>query len=176
MVNRSNSERLRGFDVRQTNGLTDICDSRVAFATENIFLIFKEKLCITRTKLAINGGWSEWSDWSSCQSNCRKSRTRKCNNPSPLFGGANCTGDDYGESPGTCYGGTCCPGLKISGKKKVNMLLFLDTSDYIGCYGRNSKGVYSDKLTTSSYATTMTNCYCVGYCASKGYALAGIYK
>ena len=57
-----------------------------------------------------------------------------------------------------------------------NVTLCLDTSDYIGCYGRNSNGVYSDKLYTSSYDTTMTNCYCIGYCASKGYSLAGIYK
>ena len=35
MANRSNSERLRGFFVRQTEGRMDICDSRVAFATEN---------------------------------------------------------------------------------------------------------------------------------------------
>ena len=39
MVDRSNSERLRGFCDRQTDGQTDpqtdICNSRVAFATEN---------------------------------------------------------------------------------------------------------------------------------------------
>ena len=40
MVDRSNSERLRGFDFRQTERRTDrhfnICDCRVVFATENI--------------------------------------------------------------------------------------------------------------------------------------------
>ena len=36
MADRSNSERLRGFDNIQTDRRTDICDSRVAFATENI--------------------------------------------------------------------------------------------------------------------------------------------
>ena len=39
MVDWSDSERLRGFCDRrtdgQTDGQTDICDSRVAFATEN---------------------------------------------------------------------------------------------------------------------------------------------
>ena len=35
MIDRSNSEWLRGFGDRQTNRLMDICDSRVAFATEN---------------------------------------------------------------------------------------------------------------------------------------------
>ena len=35
MADRSNSERLRGFCDRWTDGQTDICDSRLAFATEN---------------------------------------------------------------------------------------------------------------------------------------------
>ena len=43
MVDRLDSERLRGFFDRrtdvQTDGQTDICDSRVAFATENIQFI-----------------------------------------------------------------------------------------------------------------------------------------
>ena len=30
-------ERLRGFDFRRTDGQTDICNCRVAFATENQF-------------------------------------------------------------------------------------------------------------------------------------------
>ena len=39
MADKSDSERLRGFDDRQTNELTDICNSRVAFATEKAFLL-----------------------------------------------------------------------------------------------------------------------------------------
>ena len=35
MVDRSDSERLRGFCNRLTDRQTDICNSRVAFATEN---------------------------------------------------------------------------------------------------------------------------------------------
>ena len=35
MVNRSNSERLRGFGNGLTDRQTDICYSKVAFATEN---------------------------------------------------------------------------------------------------------------------------------------------
>ena len=34
MVNRSNYERLSGFYDRQMDGHMDICNSRVAFATE----------------------------------------------------------------------------------------------------------------------------------------------
>ena len=35
MADRLDSERLRGFDFRKTDRQTDICDCRVAFATEN---------------------------------------------------------------------------------------------------------------------------------------------
>ena len=35
MADRHDSERLRGFDFRWTDRRTDICDCRVAFATEN---------------------------------------------------------------------------------------------------------------------------------------------
>ena len=36
MADRLDSERLRGFDFRRTDRRTDICDCRVAFATENM--------------------------------------------------------------------------------------------------------------------------------------------
>ena len=42
MVDRSNSERLRGFGDRQTDGRPDNCDSRVAFATENVMTVVPE--------------------------------------------------------------------------------------------------------------------------------------
>ena len=44
---------------------------------------------------AINGGWSEFENWQSCDETCHKKRGRSCTNPSPAYGGENCTGDDY---------------------------------------------------------------------------------
>ena len=44
MADRLDSERLRGFDFRRTDGQTDICDCRVAFATE------REKLSRNRSR------------------------------------------------------------------------------------------------------------------------------
>ncbi|CAD5114042.1 DgyrCDS3194 [Dimorphilus gyrociliatus] len=42
------------------------------------------------------GGWSEWSPWSDCEPSCRgdgiRTRTRNCNNPPPINGGAECPG------------------------------------------------------------------------------------
>ena len=54
MVDRSYSERLRGFCDRLTDGLTDrqtdICDSRVAFATENMIDQISERTKIRYIK------------------------------------------------------------------------------------------------------------------------------
>ena len=60
----------------------------------------------------IDGGWSTWTEWSSCQSNCRKSRNRTCDSPAPLFGGAECPGNNTELRPLPCYGGDCCPGKR----------------------------------------------------------------
>ena len=45
----------------------------------------------------VAGGWGKWSPWSKCKAKCPKTsgkqmRQRKCNNPPPSNGGANCIG------------------------------------------------------------------------------------
>ena len=43
----------------------------------------------------VDGGWGSWSPHSSCSKTCGrgyKERTRQCNNPTPLHGGAECSG------------------------------------------------------------------------------------
>ncbi|XP_001199810.3 hemicentin-1 [Strongylocentrotus purpuratus] len=45
----------------------------------------------------VDGGWSDWTEWGACQAKvCRKRgnrfRTRRCNNPEPLYGGSHCEG------------------------------------------------------------------------------------
>ncbi|XP_066275485.1 coadhesin-like [Branchiostoma lanceolatum] len=50
---------------------------------------------IYERKSEIDGSWSEWSLWSTCNVSCGvgyKTRNRSCDNPAPLYGGANCTG------------------------------------------------------------------------------------
>ena len=48
----------------------------------------------------VDGSWGSWTDWSSCKGReCGResqSRTRKCDDPRPLNGGAECPGSDEG--------------------------------------------------------------------------------
>lgn len=46
----------------------------------------------------INGNWSAWSAWSACSKTCGKgfkSRKRLCNNPTPMYNGRTCDGENY---------------------------------------------------------------------------------
>ena len=58
----------------------------------------------------VDGSWSDWTAWSRCDTNCRKTRNRVCNNPTPLLDGVDCAGNSTEED--TCYGEDCCPGPK----------------------------------------------------------------
>ncbi|XP_071100622.1 coadhesin-like [Haliotis cracherodii] len=68
------------------------------------------------TECPIDGGFSEWVEWSNpdCPVTCGReaekivSRNRSCTEPSPLFGGANCTGPSE-ESTNRSCNNTECP-------------------------------------------------------------------
>lgn len=59
----------------------------------------------------VNGGWSAWSQWIECRCPGRspfgQKRTRNCNNPMPLNGGATCSGPNVQKTP-DC---SPCPGI-----------------------------------------------------------------
>ena len=61
---------------------------------------------------AVNGEWSEWSAWSECSARCVKGsqrRSRTCDNPAPVNGGAPCDGEASQRVPCTVF----CPGLCV---------------------------------------------------------------
>ena len=57
-----------------------------------VYLIFVLLLSRASAKRPVNGGWRGWSGWGNCNSGCRQSRRRDCDNPTPMFGGATCSG------------------------------------------------------------------------------------
>ena len=61
--------------------------------------------------------------------------------------------------------------VNITKKTLIGKSQFLDTSDYIGCYAKE-EGLTSNRI----FKTLMTNCYCVGYCRSLNFSLAGLYQ
>lgn len=52
--------------------------------------------CVNKPCDPIHGNWSVWSKFSDCSKSCGgglQTRTRHCDNPSPQYGGLNCTGE-----------------------------------------------------------------------------------
>nr|XP_011425021.2 coadhesin [Crassostrea gigas] len=58
----------------------------------------------------IDGRWSLWSQWSECTclNPVHATRSRSCNNPTPMYGGLPCAGDST-ENKG-CFISGCIPG------------------------------------------------------------------
>lgn len=58
--------------------------------------------------IAINGSWGSWGSWGPCSVSCNmgaRFRQRRCNNPSPAFGGSECEGKH--EEFKTCKNDYC---------------------------------------------------------------------
>ena len=70
--------------------------------------------------LSVNGNWSGWGEWSTCPGFCGSSfvnRTRKCDDPPPEHGGANCTGPAVDVKE--CNHSQRCTGMLISRKESL---------------------------------------------------------
>ena len=63
--------------------------------------------------LVVDGGWNDWTAWTSCTKTCgggEQERVRACNNPTPVNGGADCSGKNtmtqpcnWNDCPGKYY-------------------------------------------------------------------------
>ena len=63
--------------------------------------------------MSVNGGWTEYNIWSECSVTCgggNQTRNRSCTNPSPSFGGRQCTGSSIENR--VC-GTEHCPGKLV---------------------------------------------------------------
>ena len=69
------------------------------------------KLTVIMLLNKVDGGWSDWSTWADCSVECGKgetSRTRKCDNPAPQYGGNSCHVDGSKDTEmQTCYRTPC---------------------------------------------------------------------
>ena len=66
--------------------------------------------CDMKIPCPIHGGFSLWTKWSLCSAKCGKgirTRNRLCNNPEPMFGGADCLGVLIQEE--VCMADVHCP-------------------------------------------------------------------
>ena len=62
--------------------------------------------------IIVHGNWSSWSQWSSCSVTCSNgtvTRSRSCIDPTPQYGGNDCTGAE--NETDTCFSGIPCPGI-----------------------------------------------------------------
>ncbi|XP_063400323.1 A disintegrin and metalloproteinase with thrombospondin motifs adt-1-like isoform X2 [Mytilus trossulus] len=74
----------------------------------------------------LDGNWtdySEWSSWDTCNVTCgggfySRYRNRTCENPEPMFGGMNCSGDDIDQQKGNCNKQRC-KAIEISDVSKI---------------------------------------------------------
>lgn len=72
-------------------------------------MYYLQKYFLGIVETPTDGGWSRWSAWGHCSVSCgtgKVSRSRLCNNPTPLHGGRFCEGDPIEWKP--CF--INCPG------------------------------------------------------------------
>ncbi|CAC5422950.1 HMCN [Mytilus coruscus] len=70
----------------------------------------------------IDGQWGTWQEWETCNTTCGngfKQRIRKCDSPSPYFGGSECMGLDFDIQ--TCYQDKC-PDAQLQTKEDTTIL------------------------------------------------------
>ncbi|WAR28991.1 UNC5C-like protein [Mya arenaria] len=82
-----------------------LCIKYISSDFVNVCLTRNAKQCLysrcvfhlRKIYVAVDGDWGSWVGWTNCDTKCERGkqfRTRMCNNPGPLDGGANCTGDE----------------------------------------------------------------------------------
>ncbi|XP_076096227.1 coadhesin-like [Mytilus galloprovincialis] len=70
--------------------------------------------CNTNTCPAVDGAWSDWGDWGDCSNACgsgTKIRTRDCTDPTPMYGGSDCSVSNTQSQSEICTGPCAVDGV-----------------------------------------------------------------
>ena len=73
----------------------------------------------------VHGGYSGWSAWPECSSSCGggvTTRSRMCDNPSPKYGGKDCSAGDRGAAVES----KACNSFACEGLDSLKFLVFSD--------------------------------------------------
>ncbi|XP_065055525.1 SCO-spondin-like isoform X2 [Rhopilema esculentum] len=116
----------------------------------------------------LDGGYGSWSNFGSCSKTCgggTKSRSRPCNNPSPLMGGKSCSrlGPATESAPCNTF---ACPSSAIkwergdgTGGSEVNIGKVTNAAECVAkCSSRKKNGKLANGATVD--AATQKRCYC----------------
>eukprot|EP00064_Thunnus_orientalis_P007588 superscaffoldBa00000853_g7610 len=90
----------------------------------------------TCPRVAVDGGWDEWSEWTVCSSQCEKQRSRGCNSPAPRHRGKTCEGNS--EATENCTDGLCTQNRKLLHDVKPQSM---DSSNDVALYSGLGAGI-----------------------------------
>ncbi|KAI8504761.1 hypothetical protein Bbelb_178790 [Branchiostoma belcheri] len=144
--------------------------------TPNGYQPYLKELQFYGSGVAVAGGWSAWDAWTDCSVTCgnvtgSRTRTRRCDNPEPLFGGSSCAGDTQETS--ACSSDVSCPVIETGGSVGADHLLYPtlcmygDGSTYRGSVNTTQSGLtcqHWDSQSPHAHNTTVT------------YPLAGLHE
>ena len=76
--------------------------------------------------IPVDGQWTDWVMWSVCTATCgggQRTRQRSCQNPPPIFGGADCVGE--ATQAEDCNVDPCAGGYMSSNQTGYDFFIFI---------------------------------------------------